>query len=308
MAAFHPIRLLFLGLDLMKSWIALLRPAQWLKNLLLLAPVFFAGQAFRYDAWIPLLIGITVFCLTASSIYILNDYFDAELDRQHPLKRNRPLASGAVSVRPAIALAIFLMAVSFTIALWLNDSFAILIAFYALINLAYSYKLKHIPILDISLLSSGFIIRILAGGWLTDVAVSKWILIMTFLSSLFIGLAKRRDDLVQEGVSGKTVRPAMDGYNAEFLQSAMSICASVLIVAYILFTVIDDPSKKIHQENLYFTAVFVILSVLRYLQLCLVEKKSGNPVKVFSSDYFLQLNLLLWLISFAWLLYGNGGN
>jgi 4-hydroxybenzoate polyprenyltransferase len=292
----------------MNSWIALLRPAQWSKNLLLLAPLFFAGQVFQQDAWIYLVFGIIAFSLAASSIYILNDYFDAKLDRLHPLKRLRPLASGAIAPAPAIALAALLLFVSISIALWIRDSFAMLLAIYALLNLAYSYRLKHIPIVDLSILSSGFIIRILAGGWIADVAISKWILIMTFLSSLFIGLAKRRDDLVQEGIAGKNIRPAMDGYNSEFLQSAMSICASVLIVAYILFTVIDDPSKKIHQENLYLTSVFVILSVLRYLQLCLVEKKSGNPVKVFSSDYFLQLNLLLWLISFAWLLYGNGAN
>jgi decaprenyl-phosphate phosphoribosyltransferase len=292
----------------MNSWIALLRPAQWTKNFLLLAPLFFAGQVFQKEAWLSLVFGMIAFSLAASSIYILNDYFDAELDRLHPLKRLRPLASGAISPPPAIALAALLLLVSMSIALWIRDSFAMLLAIYALLNLAYSYKLKHIPIVDLTILSSGFILRILAGGWIADVAVSKWILMMTFLSSLFIGLAKRRDDLVQEGIAGKNIRPAMDGYNSEFLQSAMSICASVLIVAYILFTVIDDPSKKIHQENLYLTSVFVILSVLRYLQLCLVEKKSGNPVKVFSSDYFLQLNLLLWLISFAWLLYGNGAN
>lgn len=292
----------------MNPWISLLRPAQWLKNLLILAPLFFAGRLFQQEARVPLLLGLMAFSLMASSIYILNDYFDAELDRQHPLKRLRPLASGAIASGPAITLAALLIAVSLAIALQIRGSFAMLLAIYALLNLAYSFRLKHIPIVDLSILSSGFIIRILAGGWLADVPVSKWIIMMTFLSSLFIGLAKRRDDLVQEGVNGKNIRPAMDGYNAEFLQSAMSICAAVLIVAYILFTVIDDPSKKIHQENLYFTSVFVILSVLRYLQLCLVEKKSGNPVKVFSSDLFLQLNLLLWLISFAWLLYGNGGN
>jgi decaprenyl-phosphate phosphoribosyltransferase len=292
----------------MNSWISLLRPAQWSKNLLLLAPLFFAGQVFKQEAWISLVFGMIAFSLAASSIYILNDYFDAKLDRLHPLKRLRPLASGAISPPPAIALAALLLLVSMSIALWIRDSFAMLLAIYALLNLAYSYKLKHIPIVDLTILSSGFILRILAGGWIADVAVSKWILMMTFLSSLFIGLAKRRDDLEQEGIAGKNIRPAMHGYNSEFLQSAMSICASVLIVAYILFTVIDDPSKKIHQENLYLTSVFVILSVLRYLQLCLVEKKSGNPVKVFSSDYFLQLNLLLWLISFAWLLYGNGAN
>lgn len=289
----------------MKSYIKLLRISHWSKNLFLFLPLFFSGK-FIEDPFIALdiAIGFICFSLTASVVYIINDLKDVEEDRLHPEKKHRPFAAGAVKTNSGIVLAIILLCTSMVVAYWLRPEFLIVLAIYFALNLAYSLKLKHVPLLDISIIAVGFVLRVVGGGVIPDIYVSHWILIMTFLLALFLGFAKRRDDVKIFMESGKKMRRSVDGYNMEFINTGMSLMGGVTIVSYIMYTLSDDVVERLG-HNLYLTSLFVILGVLRYLQITFVQEKSGNPTKVLLKDVFIQLILLGFIISFGVLLYFN---
>ncbi len=289
----------------MKSYIKLLRISHWTKNLFLFLPLFFSGK-FIEDPFIALdiAIGFICFSLTASVVYIINDLKDVEEDRLHPEKKHRPFAAGTVKTNSGIVLAIILLCTSMVVAYWLRPEFLIVLAIYFALNLAYSLKLKHVPLLDISIIAVGFVLRVVGGGVIPDIYVSHWILIMTFLLALFLGFAKRRDDVKIFMESGKKMRKSVDGYNMEFINTGMSLMGGVTIVSYIMYTLSDDVVERLG-HNLYLTSLFVILGVLRYLQITFVQEKSGNPTKVLLKDVFIQLILLGFIISFGVLLYFN---
>ncbi len=284
------------------AYIKLLRPHQYLKNAFILSPLFFA---FKFnDLHLLGRVGLVTmfFCFVASAIYVLNDYFDIEADRNHPTKKDRPMASGAVPVSHGlIMMAVF--AIVGCVGIYLISPAALwLTVVYMVNNLLYSFRLKHIPILDITLLSVGFVLRLYIGSAAAAGAVplSMWIVLITFLLALFLALAKRRDDVLLSA-EGKKVRKAIDGYNLEFINGAMMVMASVVIVSYISYCISEEVTTRLKTENLYFTVIFVVLGILRYMQITFVEQKSGSPTKVLIRDLFLQLVILGWLISFAML-------
>ena len=238
-----------------------------------------------------------LFSLVASSIYIFNDYHDIEEDRNHPVKKNRPLASGRVSKTFALSLIGIILIPSLLGAYILNKEFFIILLAYLVMNILYTLWLKHIAILDVSIIAVGFVLRIFAGAALIDVPVSMWIVILTFLLALFLALAKRRDDCIL-ALDGNKVRKSICGYNPEMINTSMSIMAGVTIVAYIMYTVSEDVIKKFGTDKLYFTAFFVVLGILRYLQISLVELNSGSPTKIIYKDKFLQITIIAWLLSF----------
>jgi decaprenyl-phosphate phosphoribosyltransferase len=241
--------------------------------------------------------------MMSSTIYILNDYRDREEDRRHPVKKNRPLASGAASPKEALYVGLICFGISLALALAaLPGACLYLLLAYLLLNIAYSQSLKHIPIVDIVCIALGFVLRIFMGGAATDIPISPWIVIMTFLLALFLALAKRRDDLLLLDQGGQ-VRKAIDGYNREFISLAMSIMASVIIVAYILYTVSPEVVAKHGTHSLYISGVWVLLGLLRYLQITFVEEKSGSPTLVLIKDYLLQAIIGLWLVNIFILLY-----
>ena len=174
---------------------------------------------------------------------------------------------------------------------------------YVLMNFAYSYRLKHIAILDVTIISIGFILRLFVGSVVTGVTLSMWIVIMTFLLALFMALAKRRDDILVFMDTGKRVRKVIDGYNLKFLDTAMAIMAAVVIVAYILYTNSTAIALRDNGELLYLTSLFVIVGILRYLQITYVEEASGSPTRILIKDRFMQLDLLAWVAVFFWILY-----
>lgn len=254
--------------------------------------------------FLDIFVGFICFSLTASVIYIINDIKDVEEDRLHPEKKNRPFAANTVKVSTGIMLAVFFLIISMAAAFWLRPEFLIVLSAYFVLNLAYSLKLKHVPLLDISIIAVGFVLRIVGGGVIPDIYVSHWILIMTFLLALFLGLAKRRDDVKIFLESGKKMRKSVDGYNLEFINTAMSLMGGVTIVAYIMYTLDEDTVLRLG-KNLYLTSLFVILGVLRYLQITFVQEKSGNPTKVLLKDVFIQLIIVGFILSFGILLYIN---
>lgn len=285
------------------NYIILLRPKHWIKNLFLFIPLFFAGHLFQIDKVLSVFWGFIAFSLVASCIYILNDYRDIEMDRLHPAKCKRPLASGAVSKVGAIAMFIVCATAGFTLAYFIKSKFFFILSLYFILNIAYSFGLKNISILDIFLLSIGFVLRVKAGGVIAFIAISHWLMIMVFLLAVFMALAKRRDDILLKLSSGKEMRKAIKGYNLEFLNSCLSLVSAVIIVVYLMYTVSPEVQQRFGTYKLYYTLLFVIAGLMRYLQLTYVKNDSGSPTNVLYKDRFIQITILMWLISFYFLIY-----
>ncbi len=287
----------------LKALIGLMRPHQYVKNLFIFMPMFFVGKVTDPELLTSSIIAFVAFSLSASAIYIINDYQDIEADREHPRKQHRPLASGVVSPKAAILLMLVLMISGLGIMATLSFMAAGISLGYIILNLAYSFWLKHIAILDVTIISIGFVLRLFVGATVTAISLSMWIVIMTFLLALFMALAKRRDDVLIFNDTGKKMRQVIDGYNLQLIDSAMTIMAAVVIVAYILYTTSVDSVQRLGSEYLYLTALFVILGIMRYLQIAFVEQNSGSPTRIVLSDRFLQMTILAWLAAFGWIIY-----
>ena len=285
------------------SIIKLMRPHQYVKNLFIFLPLFFALKITDIALLTNALIAFIAFSLTASAIYTLNDYHDIEEDKQHPKKKNRPLASGTISKPQAIVIMLVLLVLGFILMGTLSMEAAGILVTYVVMNIAYSFYLKHVAILDVIIIAIGFVLRLFIGSAVTMIPLSMWIVIMTFLLALFMALAKRRDDVLIFLDTGKKMRKVIDGYNLQFLDTAMAIMASVVIVSYIIYTTSTEVISRVHSEYLYLTAIFVILGIMRYLQLTFVLKDSGSPTKIVLKDHFIQLTLVGWIVTFAWILY-----
>lgn len=289
----------------MNNILKLMRPYQWVKNVFVFIPLFFGGQLTEMDQLLNSIIMFVAFCLAASSIYCFNDIIDVEADRNHYAKRNRPIASGAVSIKEAYVIMFLLIAVSIAI-LWflLSDVNALMIvAFYWLLQVAYCAILKRQAIIDVTILAFGFVLRIIAGGIAADVTVSKWLVLMTFLLTLFLGFAKRRDDVLLYNKDGKSPRYNTRRYNLTFLNQALTICGSVMLVCYIMYTVSPEVMAKFGSHYIYLTSIYVLLGLLRYIQLTVVDEKSGDPTKMLLHDRFIRLDVLAWLLTFLFLIY-----
>ncbi len=289
----------------MKYYIRLLRPKDWAKNLFLIVPSFFAGQFFVPSRIPHILEGFIAFCFFASGIYIINDYRDIEDDRKHPVKCKRPLASGEVKKPAAVILCISLILTGILLG-YLADSnlqFLFILGLYFLINLFYSFGLKNIAILDILMLSSGFVLRVKGGAVISKVDTSEWLIIMTFLLSLFMAIAKRRDDLLLKSSTGTDMRKSMSGYNLDFLNTMLGLSSAIIIVAYINYTVSPLTVMRLGTNRLYYSSLFVIAGLMRYLQITFVLKKSGSPTEILYKDFFIQITLALWVISIYAILY-----
>lgn len=286
----------------------LLRLEHWVKNLFLFIPPFFAARLHEPVVLVRVVLAFLAFSLVASGVYILNDLVDAPKDRLHPDKKKRPIASGAVSTRQAIAVLVLVLAAGTLLAAWLGTDLLLLCLLYFAINLWYSFYLKDIAIVDIFTISVGFLLRVFAGGAAAGVVVSQWLIVMTFLLALILGLAKRRGEylVAQDGAS---FRKALEGYNLPFLDMSMVVCSTVSIVAYLMYCFSPEVEARIGSDKIYYTGVFVVLGVLRYLQLTLVYNKTESPTRALLRDGFLQLVLAGWVGSFVWLLYlrGHGG-
>jgi len=287
----------------MKNLLTLMRPHQYVKNLFIFLPLFFAGQITTPVLVLNAFMAFIAFSLSASAIYILNDYHDIAEDQLHPKKKYRPLASGAISKKTALYLMALLITAGFYLIYTLSINATIILGLYIALNIAYSFYLKHVAILDICIIAIGFVLRLFVGATVTSITLSMWIVIMTFLLALFLALAKRRDDVLLYMDTGKKMRKVIDGYNIQFIDSAMAIMASVVIVAYIIYTTSSEVVQRLNTQYLYLTALFVIIGVMRYLQISFVKQDSGSPTKIILKDIFIQLTLLFWVMSFAWILY-----
>lgn len=285
------------------QYLKLLRPKDWAKNLFLFIPLFFAGEIANWVKIGPVFLGFVAFCCIASCIYIINDYNDIEDDRKHPVKCKRPLASGAVPKSHALVVCGLLLIIGTVLAWWIRDKFLFVLAIYFFLNLGYSLGLKNIPILDIVLLAIGFVLRVKAGSVIAYIPLSEWIVIMVFLLATFMAIGKRRDDVLLKISSGTDMRKAIKGYNLDFLNVLMGLVCGVIIVAYFMYTMSEEVIQRLGTYRLYYTCLFVLGGVMRYLQIIYVMSDSGSPTKILYKDRFIQITLLLWVASFILIIY-----
>ena len=285
------------------EYLKLLRPKDWAKNLFLFLPLFFGREISDIHKVIAVALGFIAFSSIASSIYIINDYRDREDDRKHPVKCKRPLASGAVSPTAGLVIAALLIIAGFTLAWFIRDKFVFVLAIYFLINLGYSLGLKAIPILDLMLLATGFVLRIKAGSVIAYVPLSEWIVIMVFLLAIFMAIGKRRDDVLLKLSTGTDMRKSVKGYNLEFLNVLLALVCAVIIVAYLMYCMSPATIQFLGTYRLYYTCVFVMAGIIRYLQIIYVSADAGSPTKILYKDRFIQVTLLLWIASFFTILY-----
>lgn len=274
-----------------------------MKNLFVFVPLFFSGNITNTDLLSKSVFAFIIFSLAASVVYILNDYNDIEADSKHPEKRRRPLASGAISKTKALGILagliiidvalVFLAQLYFHEPLW---KFVTIIGLYIVINIAYTFKLKHVPIIDIFIIALGFVLRVLAGGYITGISISQWAILLTFVLALVLAIGKRRGELINAQVSGKT-RKALDGYNVQFADIALSISVTLAIVCYLMFTLSPEVQERFH-ERVFYTVIFVVFAFLRYLQQTLVYNRTESPTKIVYRDRYIQITLVLWVAAF----------
>jgi len=278
---------------MLKYLIKAMRPRQWTKNSFVFFALIFDKQLFHVDAFVKTLEGFLLFCLISSSVYLFNDLADIEADRKHPEKKNRPLASGRLPVNIALITAFVLAITSITLGYLLAPAFAIIVAIYFVVNLLYSYWLKHVPILDVLIVSSGFVLRVGAGVVLITVErFSPWLYMITTLFSLYIGLGKRRAEmnLLEKGAGEH--RRVLDGYTIPLLDQYITIVSGMTIVTYSLYTFFAENLPETHTMML--TIPFVVYGIFRYLQLIHTGHAAGAPDEVALKDRPLQVTVLLW--------------
>lgn len=279
-----------------------LRLKHWVRNLVIVLPMIFAGRPDLIFTENMLVVFIS-FCLASSSIYVLNDLMDIEDDKIHPFKKSRPLASGYFSTKTGyLIFAICVLLFALLQILYLPVSFYVMV--YFVLNLSYIFLLKAIALVDVSTIAIGFVLRIMAGGAAAGVFVSYWMIIITFLLTVSIGFSKRRADMFLALTDQQEKGPKAI-YSLAFLDLAKGLTFSITLIAYILYSISPDAIGRIGSDKLYLTSLFVFLGILRYLQLSFVNPGTGSPIDVLWTDRFLQIVIILWACTFLILIYGN---
>jgi 4-hydroxybenzoate polyprenyltransferase len=280
-----------------------LRPHQWIKNVFVLAPVVFAKTIFQVELLTRAAGAFGVFCLLAGAVYTINDLADVEADRQHPIKRHRPIASGRVPVGAARVMAVVLILTALaTAAVGFGPAFFAVAAGYFCINLAYSFRLKHVAYLDVSCIAAGFVLRVMAGGYGTEVYVSRYLLLCTALLAAFLGFGKRRHELAG-AVNAKRQRAALESYNRTGLDRALWITALLTVGTYVAYTL--DPHTRAYFQSdwLWPSTVFVVLGVLRFVTLVRSRPRAESPTQEMIKDGPFVGIVLLWVILVFWVVY-----
>lgn len=270
-----------------------MRPRQWTKNVFIFAALVFDKQLFIVDSFLRTFAGVILFCLISSCVYILNDIVDVEADRKHPEKKNRPIPSGKLPIRIAWIVLIVLVIVTFLLAGLLSPAFEAVIISYFIINIAYSKWLKHIPILDVLIIATGFVLRVHAGVTLIQVErFSPWLYVLMTLLSLFLGFGKRRAELALLAHGAGSHRKVLEGYTLPLLDQYIMIVSGTTIVAYSLYTFSAPNLPENHSMML--TIPFVLYAIFRYLYLINVKHAGGTPEEILLSDRPFQISMALW--------------
>lgn len=280
-----------------------MRPQEWTKNLLVFSGVIFSKSLTDPHNLLLSLLGFAVFCAASSAIYLFNDLCDIHADRQHPVKCLRPLASGSLSVNIARGGMVMLFAVAAVGSLALSHAFAVIIAIYLAACLAYSLKFKHVVILDVVIISSGFVLRAISGAVLIEVEVSEWLILCTSMVALLVGFGKRRHELALLQGSAGNHRASLNDYSIEFLDSIMAICSGAALITYALYTRADETVARVGSHWMLITIPFVVYGIFRYLFLIHRRGEGGDPVQILFRDRATLLNLTLWILTVAAVIY-----
>lgn len=280
-----------------------LRPGQWTKNLLVFAPLIFAVRLFDPASLLRATAGFAVFCALSSVVYLINDVTDREADRQHPLKRTRPIAAGVVPVNTAISLAGLLAATGLAAAFYLDFRFGVIAAAYVGLQALYSLSLKHIVIIDALTLSIGFVLRAIAGAVVIDVVISHWLFVCTILLALFMALAKRRHELVLLASGAASHRPILDEYSAYLLDQMIGVVTASTLIAYIFYTISPETEQKFGTEWLGLTIPFPLYGIFRYLYLVHRREGGGSPSDLLLNDRPLLACVTLWVVAVVLIVY-----
>ncbi|MCJ7579669.1 MAG: decaprenyl-phosphate phosphoribosyltransferase [Candidatus Aminicenantes bacterium] len=280
-----------------------LRPYQWTKNLFVFAPLIFSQNVFHVPYLFKTILAFAIFCILSGAVYIWNDLRDIEEDKLHPLKSQRPLASGRLGKTPAAAAFVVFSLVALGCASLLNEAFFILALAYFLLQILYSVWLKHVVILDVLLIAAGFLLRVSAGGVVILVDISDWLLICTFLLALFIALSKRRHELVLLEKNAGNHRPILQEYSPYLLDQMISVVTASTVVAYCLYTISEETVAKFGSSRLIYTVPFVLYGIFRYLYLIHKKGEGGSPESLILKDKPFLAGILLWIISAIIILY-----
>jgi 4-hydroxybenzoate polyprenyltransferase len=283
-------------MTMLRALIKTMRPRQWTKNAFLFAALVFDGKLFRRADFLHTLAGFALFCLVSSAVYIFNDLMDIEADRQHPVKRYRPIAAGIVPIPLALTYGLALTILAFILAWPLGWPFTLTLFLYLILMLAYSRFLKHIPILDVLIIAAGFVLRVHAGVTLIVVErFSPWLYVIMTLLALYLGFGKRRAELALLADEANRHRKVLDGYTIPLLDQYITIVSATTIVAYSLYTFFRPEVPGNHA--LMLTIPFVVYGIFRYLYLIQVEHAGGAPEDILLSDRPLQVAIFLWTLS-----------
>jgi len=279
-------------------YIAILRPKQWTKNLLVFAALIFSIKIVTVDMLARCIAGFILFCLVSGCVYVLNDYIDRDADRRHPEKRDRPIASGLLKPLRALAFGCLLLLSSLTLAWALDSWFSLLLLGYFMINVAYSLKLKHIVIIDIMVIAFGFVLRAIGGGLVIGIDFTPWFLICTMLLALFLAISKRRHELYLLSEHKGEHRRVLEQYSPELLNQLNSIVTTAAIMSYSLFTFTSG-----HTIHLMWTIPLVMYGIFRYLYLIHMKGKGGRPEEILLEDPHILTTVMLFAVMIVLILY-----
>jgi 4-hydroxybenzoate polyprenyltransferase len=280
-----------------------LRIKQWIKNLIIFAPLIFSENVFDTNLLLKSILAFVLFCLVSGAAYILNDIKDLEEDRLHPLKSKRPLASGRLKKSQALFTFFFLVIISLMGAFLINISFCIALGGYLVLQVSYSFWLKHVVILDVFLIATGFLIRVIAGGLVIEVQLSPWLFICTILLSLFLALSKRRHELILLNESAGIHRPILKEYNPHLLDQMIAVVTASTVISYCLYTISSETIEKFGTKNLIFTVPFVLYGIFRYLYLVHQKNEGGSPELLIITDKPLLIAVFLWIATAIAIIY-----
>jgi 4-hydroxybenzoate polyprenyltransferase len=284
----------------LKYFLVSLRPKQWVKNVFIFAPMIFALHMFQPAYLGRSLLAFLLFSLVAGAMYVFNDVLDRENDGLHPVKRERPVASGRLRVRVALPAAVALLALAMALIALFNRDFFLIAAFYVALNLLYSLFLKSVVIIDIMVIALGFVLRVMIGGAVNRIVLFPWILIATFILAVFLALIKRRQELLKvQGLQAEPgTRKTLRSYTVPLLDQMISIATATTLISYIMYVMSPDVQQKFHTTRLFYTVPFVIFGIFRYLFLAYSKGEGESPSDIIYTDLPFTLNLVLWVAVF----------
>jgi 4-hydroxybenzoate polyprenyltransferase len=289
---------------MLKNYFTLLRIPQWVKNFFVFVPLLFSLNLFHADYLSKTLEGFLIFCLASSIIYIINDIGDIEADRAHPVKKQRPIASGAISIQSAL-ITVFILAVPVAISLTqFNTKFALIVIIFFLLNLFYTLSFKHIVLLDIFSIAAGFMLRVVGGAYIIEVEISSWLILTTMFISLFLASMKRHSELkIGVNEENKNTRKVLSEYSTQFTRQMATVSSSAVIISYALYTVSQRTVSIFGNENLIFTTPFVVFGIFRYMYLVYMNDQGENTTQIMLTDVPMIITVLLYILVSVFIIY-----